>query len=98
MKAKCIFNSSWPARWGACATTFYPVILFTASREDALAQNTVAHEYVHVLQIRQLGWLRFYLSYLWQYVRKGYAGISYEQEAAAKQDTQPVTLLPGDYL
>jgi len=71
----------------------YPYILFS-SREESVSSPVLKHEWVHVQQIRRVGFLRFYFRYLAEYVkgrRKGlshtqaYLAISFEIEAYGHQ-------------
>ena len=41
----------------------------------------IAHEKRHVEQIRRMGAMRFYLTYLWQWARYGYRAMPLEREA-----------------
>lgn len=103
MKIKCFYNS-WLAKvLNVEAITLYPFIFFSGTRNWELVHDTIAHEYVHILQVRKLGWFRFYASYLWIYFRNRFQGMSadeayyavpYEQEAYEKQTTQKV---PTDF-
>jgi hypothetical protein len=82
---------SWIAQLlGVGAITLYPWVLFSMSKERAMRWRVVAHECVHVRQVRNIGWWKFYLSYIGEWARHildgksredAYLGISYEQEA-----------------
>jgi hypothetical protein len=39
------------------------------------------HEYIHVLQQQEVGFIPFLLRYIWEYIGNGYRGISFEKEA-----------------
>jgi len=70
--------------------TLYPWINFRTAK----AQTPVTefrHEMQHIYQVRNLGWIRFYATYLWYNLTKGYAGNPYEIEAYAIQNT-PLTV------
>jgi hypothetical protein len=41
----------------------------------------LAHEVKHVEQYEREGWLKFYVKYLWDYVRGGYKNVRFEKEA-----------------
>ena len=78
------------------AITLYPFILISGTKEEAIRDQILNHEWIHVNQVRSLGWLRFYGSYLWKYFKNylksrdqfiAYMNISYEQEAYAGQDS-----------
>lgn len=68
MTVRFIFNSRLPKFWGAIATTIYPFVFCAQSAEEALRTNVIAHELVHVDDIRQQGFVRFYLTYLRDFV------------------------------
>lgn len=96
MKVRFFFNSIVARVIKAEAITLYPFIFFADDERIELALDTVAHEMVHVEQVRNMGWLKFYWSYLVQYVKgrlagkahwDAYASITFEKEAYAKQRT-----------
>lgn len=69
----------------------YPYVLF-AGREVSPA--LFQHEWVHVRQVREAGWLAFYLRYCAEYLRgrkrglshsQAYRAISFEEEAYREQ-------------
>ena len=67
--------------------TLYPFIFYN-TKHRAYKKNFDAlqfHEFVHVEQIRRVGWFKFYLDYLWQSLRFGYLKNKYEIEAYQKQ-------------
>ena len=70
------FWSSWVE-----AITLYPFIIYKS--EEAVKKHR-KHEWVHVEQVRRLGWLRFYLSYLNESRKYGYYSNKYEVEARKK--------------
>ncbi len=76
MKVRFRFNHWLPRKVGAEAITIYPFIFFARNEERSLAAGTVAHELVHVIQVRRLGWLGMYARYLWEFAKlrivKGY--------------------------
>ncbi len=87
---------SWLA-WvlGVGAITLYPWVFVLYSKAQT-PRYLVEHEFVHVRQVRALGWLRFYASYLWEYFGHllrlrsrdaAYMAVSFEKEAYAKQET-----------
>lgn len=60
----------------------------------------LAHELIHVEQIRRLGWGRFYVSYLFEFFghlrrlknwRRAYLEISFEREAYLRQSHYEVS-------
>ena len=60
------------------AITLYPFIIY---RSEAAQTTYQAHEFVHVEQVRRLGWFRFYVSYLNETRKHGYWYNKYEVEA-----------------
>ncbi len=87
--------SSWLAWWlNVGAITLYPFVFVVYTKEET-PRFLVEHEFIHVRQVRALGWWRFYASYLWQYLcgllrtgntDKAYMGVSYEVEAYEQED------------
>jgi hypothetical protein len=63
----------------------YPFMLFKRSKEE-VTDKLFRHELEHVYQVRRLGWLRFYLTYLWYQITKGYKNNPFEIEANANED------------
>lgn len=79
--------------------TLYPFIFIICSYEKACGGHLMAHEWIHIKQVRKHGWLKFYISYLWYFFkarRKGldqfqaYMAIPYEKEAYENQRLQAV--------
>jgi len=73
----------WPwffgkGRVNAQAITLYPYIIY---RSEEAKEQYRKHEMVHVEQVRRLGWLKFYASYLNESRKKGYFNNKYEVEA-----------------
>lgn len=67
----------------------YPFILFKRSKEE-VTDKIFRHELEHFYQVRKHGWLKFYLSYLWQNITVGYKKNKYEVEARSVENT-PLT-------
>lgn len=62
------------------AITIYPFIIYL--RKDGKVSDRLRdHEWVHILQVRKVGWFKFYLNYLKESRTKEYLKISTEQEA-----------------
>lgn len=104
MKIITIFNSRFARLINVSAVTLYPFIFFADNKDTAIAQHIVSHEYIHVLQIRAIGWWKFYATYFWQYVRARFSGknhndaynsIDYEIVAYAFENT---TEVPKDFV
>lgn len=78
---------SRPWRWlpnllGMSAITFTPFVFFKGGRfrtDTARGMALIAHEAVHIGQVRKLGW-RFYPKYLWGQFRCGFRHDSHEME------------------
>lgn len=73
----------WPWAFGnyrikAQAITLYPFIIYRSEKAKDFYRS---HEMVHVEQVRRLGWLKFYASYLNESRKKGYFNNKYEVEA-----------------
>lgn len=87
MKIRIRENHWYPRLLKVGAITLYPYVLFSQD----VTFKMLMHEWVHVRQVRKLGWLRFYASYVWEFLRhyvsggfrysKAYRAISYEVEA-----------------
>jgi hypothetical protein len=95
MKVRIIYNSKFANLIGK-NITLYPFIFMLA--DEATSRNTYVlnHEWIHITQIRQLGFFKFYLTYLFKYFKNlikyksfnaAYMEVSYEQEAYAGQNT-----------
>lgn len=103
MKIRFRYHSRLARLLGVQGIVLYPFVFLADSFEPAPEQapkqaagRTLRHELVHVRQIRELGWLRFYSRYLREYFTarlrgkshfEAYRTISFEQEAYALQDT-----------
>ncbi len=94
LKVRRKYNHWFPGLFGATAITLYPFILFACTEKEALDSHTLQHEWVHIEQVRKLGWLRFYLSYVWNFVKEyakervywtAYLANPYEKEAYEKE-------------
>lgn len=74
------------------AITLYPFIFINLKRNDPSFLDILDHELVHIDQVRENGWLKFYFTYLKDYVsniRRGskdpYMDIPAEKEAYSKE-------------
>lgn len=84
-------NNSKIAKWlGVDGITIVPFIFYYGEP----SVSTRIHEYWHCHQVQLDGWLKFYTSYLWQYLKfrlsrlghyDAYMNISYEIEAYSIQ-------------
>lgn len=68
MKVKIIQNHWLPKKLNVTAITLYPRIYLSCDYETAINQDVINHEFIHVRQIRQLGWIKFYIVYLYNYI------------------------------
>lgn len=69
--------SRWILSNDTIAITLYPFIFYNGE-PDA---DTKRHEWVHVAQIQRLGWIKFYLLYIWYHFKYGYRDNPFENEA-----------------
>jgi hypothetical protein len=69
MKARFKFNHWLPKLVGAGAITLYPFVVCAEPAVDALRSGTVAHEMVHILQVRRMGFLKMYWLYFWEFIK-----------------------------
>jgi len=87
MRIRIKKNHWLPKRLKVLGITIYPYIFVRVKKPSA---RLIAHELVHIDQVRSVGWFRFYISYL-LYYRAGqirglsdkaaYLKIPYELEA-----------------
>lgn len=66
-KIRFKYNHWLPKRLGVAAITLYPFVLF-AEDEARVDARIKRHEHEHVYQIMQVGWIRFYISYMFFYL------------------------------
>lgn len=95
LRIREIFDSRLASLIRVGGITLYPFIFYhpsIASMSPTRIRAIRRHEWEHIKQVRHHGWFKFYASYLWQYVKgrfKGlshhasYASISFELEAHA---------------
>ena len=72
------------------AITLYPYILFSRSvagikERRRNPEQLFKHEYIHIEQVRKLGWFKFYFLYLIESAKNGYRQNKYEVEAYDRQ-------------
>jgi hypothetical protein len=89
MKIRPVYNFLPLRRSWIGGITIYPLIFFKRTREE-VSDTLFRHELQHIYQVQKLGWIRFYVSYLWQNIRVGYKKNKYELEANAVEN-QPLT-------
>lgn len=85
MKIRHVHNSKF-AKFIGYNITLYPFVLYAG----VPSERTVYHEMVHVEQVQRVGWLKFYILYVYYYLKNrvngmdkmgAYINIPYEQEA-----------------
>lgn len=91
---RVIYNNIIPFRGFAAINLFG--IVFARKEYKPLSDRTLRHEAIHTAQMRELGYLGFYILYLieWLFrlIKQSYTGqnayrhVSFEQEAYRKQD------------
>ena len=86
MKIRRKYNNWIPKLINVHAITLYPFILFSRSVPELKTrllhpEYLFKHEYVHIEQVRRLGWLKFYFRYLIESAKNGYHDNEYEIEA-----------------
>ena len=75
--------------WGYTGRVLYPFMLFRAAKED-IPDWLFRHEFEHVYQVREHGWWKFHLMYLWELIRYGYRDNFFEIVARSVEN-QPLT-------
>lgn len=94
MKIRRVYNSWIPQLLKVGAITLYPFILFSRSVQGIKTyrlnpEQLFKHEYIHIEQVRKLGWFKFYFLYLVESAKNGYRQNKYEVEAYDRQ-TEPL--------
>lgn len=94
MKVRFLFNSFLPKINNSQAITLYPFVFVAVSKEDAARTYIIAHELIHVKQIRKLGWFKFYFSYFCEFMANlratknfwfAYYNVSFEMDAFRRE-------------
>lgn len=67
----------------------YPYVLFKRTKEE-VTDKIFRHELQHVYQVQRMGWIKFYVSYLWLLMKHGYKKHPYEIEAD-ERELDPLT-------
>ena len=92
MRTKEKYDHWFPKLLSISAITIYPYILYSL-RANEIPKSLRFHELEHIDQVRRIGWVRFYLSYVLYYLankasgmshQKAYKEIPYEKEAVEK--------------
>lgn len=96
MRIYCIYNIRFLHLLGIRAITLYPLILFAGS-QNQVSEKLYRHELEHIYQVKRLGIVRFYFSYLQSYLKLRWNGkghqlayweIPFEVEARASESQQ----------
>ena len=84
---KVIHNSILPIGKNKVAITLYPFIFVNSKHAALFTPIVLNHELIHEAQIKELGLIRFYIMYLWFFVKGGYKRANpFESEAYAHDD------------
>ena len=87
MKFKIVYNCKW--MFWARGMVVWPFMFFKPSPSEV--PNTLyRHELEHCYQVKRMGRIKFYASYLWLQMKHGYRNHPYELEAWERQNT-PLT-------
>jgi len=90
MKIRRKYNNWIPQLLNVGAITLYPFILYSRTKPYLLARPDYLkaifkHEYIHIDQVRRMGWFKFYFLYLVESAKNGYKENKYELEAWDRQ-------------
>jgi len=97
LKVRVVENSWFAGMIVGKNITIYPFIFLIYDKQTSINTFILQHEYIHILQVRKLGWLKFYSSYILEYLKnlwkyknfeQAYENISYEVEAYKGMYTQ----------
>jgi hypothetical protein len=80
---KWVHLKHWPFDKDKAAVTIAPYIFH---RDKSVSAALRRHEEAHIAQVKRLGWLKFYGSYIVEYAKKGYKRNKYEVEATKAED------------
>ena len=84
---RVVYNNILPIGKNKVAMTLYPFIFVKRKHVDLFTTKALNHELIHEAQIKELGLIRFYLMYLWFFVKGGYKRANpFELEAYARDD------------
>jgi len=93
MKIRRKYNNWIPQLFKVGAITLYPFILYSRTKPFLLARpdylkSLFKHEYIHIEQVRRIGWFKFYFTYIIGNMKTGYKQNKYELEAWDRQHEQ----------
>jgi len=80
MIREVVCNRWYLSKW-IDGIVIYPFIFYQGEPSETLRK----HEWVHIEQIKRLGVIRFYITYLWYNLTKGYDNNPFEIEAYKRQ-------------
>lgn len=84
---KIVYNTILPIGKGKIAITLYPYIFVKRKYIKLFTKKALNHELIHEAQVKELGLIRFYLMYIWFFVKGGYKRANpFELEAYAHDD------------
>ena len=91
MKIRRKYNNWIPQLFNVGAITLYPYILFARTVQGIKTyrknpEYLFKHEYIHIEQVRRVGWFKFYFTYIVESFKNDYLDISYEVEAYNRQE------------
>lgn len=78
MKFRIVYNAWW--MFWARGMVLWPWVWFKPSKEE-VSNILYRHEFEHCYQVKRMGRLKFYASYLWLQMKHGYKNHPYEKEA-----------------
>ena len=84
---RVVYNNILPIGKNKVAMTLYPFIFVKRKHAALFTTKVLNHELIHEAQIKELGLIRFYIMYLWFFVKGGYKRANpFELEAYAHDD------------
>lgn len=94
---KIVYNNIIPFK-GFTAINLFGVLFVRKEYEGKLSEKTMNHESIHTAQMKELGYIGFYVIYLLEWIYRlifhtstAYRGISFEREAYCNQDYKDYT-------
>ena len=84
---RVVYNNILPIGKNKVAMTLYPFIFVKRKHAALFTTKVLNHELIHEAQIKELGFIRFYIMYLWLFVKGCYKRANpFEVEAYAHDD------------
>ena len=94
---KIVYSNIIPVK-GFTAINLFGVLFVRKEYEGKLSEKTMNHESIHTAQMKELGYIGFYVIYLLEWIYRlifhtstAYRGISFEREAYCNQDYKGYT-------